>query len=80
LHTSAHSPEQNDTCERFNRTLTEALRTVLLTSRMARTFWGELIMSSTYVGMGLRFVKTQHFLYQNVRLDEAHLLSGAFNY
>ena len=26
------------------------------------------------VGMGLRFVKTQHFLYQNVRLDEAHLL------
>ena len=27
-----------------------------------------------FVGMGLRFVKTQHFLYQNVRLDEAHLL------
>ena len=26
------------------------------------------------VGMGLRFVKTQQFLYQNVRLDEAHLL------
>jgi len=24
--------------------------------------------------MGLRFVKNQHFLYQNVRLDEAHLL------
>ena len=27
-----------------------------------------------FVGMGLRFVKTQPFLYQNVRLDEAHLL------
>ena len=26
------------------------------------------------VGMGLRFVKTQHFLYQNVRLDETHRL------
>ena len=25
------------------------------------------------VGMGLRFVKTQQFLYQNVRLDEVHL-------
>ena len=25
------------------------------------------------VGMGLRFVKTQQFLYQNVHLDEAHL-------
>ena len=29
-----------------------------------------------FVGMGLRFVKNQHFLYQNVRLDEAHLLSA----
>ena len=28
-----------------------------------------------FVGMGLRFVKNQHFLYQNVRLDEAHFLS-----
>ena len=27
-----------------------------------------------FVGMGLRFVKNQHFLYQNARLDEAHLL------
>jgi len=33
-----------------------------------------------FVGMGLRFVKNQHFLYQNVRLDEAHLLSAAFDY
>ena len=31
------------------------------------------------VGMGLRFVKTQQFLYQNVRLDEAHLLYAAFD-
>ena len=31
--------------------------------------------SVCFVGMGLRFVKNQHFLYQNVRLDEAHLLS-----
>ena len=30
-----------------------------------------------FVGMGLRFVKIQHFFYQNVRLDEAHLLSLA---
>ena len=27
-----------------------------------------------FVGMGLRFVKNQHFLCQNVCLDEAHLL------
>ena len=33
-----------------------------------------------FVGMGLRFVKTQHLLYQNVRLDEAHLLYAAFDY
>ena len=32
------------------------------------------------VGMGLRVVKTQQFLYQNVRLDEAHLLYAAFDY
>jgi len=33
-----------------------------------------------FVGMGLRFVKNQHFLYQNVRLNEAHLLPAAFDY
>ena len=32
------------------------------------------LFSVFFVGMGLRFVKNQHFLYQNVRLDEAHLL------
>ena len=48
LHTLAHSPEQNGTCQRFNRTLIEAMRTVLLTSRMAQTFWGEVIMSIAY--------------------------------
>ena len=50
LHTSAHTPVQNGICERYNRTLVEALRTVLLTSRMARTLFGvKFIMSITYV-------------------------------
>ena len=61
LHTLAHSPEQNGTCQRFNRTLIEAMRTVLLTSRMARTFWGEFIMSSTYV--------RNHLLYSSLPYD-----------
>jgi hypothetical protein len=65
LHTLAHSPEQNDTCERFNRTLIEALRTVLLTSRMAQTFWGEFIMSSTYV--------RNHPLYSSLPYDMSHM-------
>jgi transposase InsO family protein len=61
LHTSAHSPEQNGICQRFNRALIEALRTVLLTSPMARAFWGEFIMSSTYV--------RNHLLYSSLPYD-----------
>jgi len=37
------------------------MRTVLLTSRMARTFWGEFIMSSTYV--------RNHLLYSSLPYD-----------
>ena len=40
LHTSAHSLEQTGICERYNWMLVEALRSVLLTSRMARTLIG----------------------------------------
>ena len=40
LHISAHSLEQTGICERYNRTLVKALRTVLLTSRMARALFG----------------------------------------
>jgi transposase InsO family protein len=47
LHTSAYTPEQNGICKRFNRTLVKALRTVLLTSSMARTFGVSLFCPST---------------------------------
>jgi Integrase core domain len=67
LHTSAHPPEQNDICKRFHRTLVEALRTVLLTSRIARTFWGEFIISITYVRIHLLY----NFLPDNMSSMEA---------
>ena len=49
LHSAPRSPEQNGISERFNRTVVEALRTTLVTSRMARSFWGEFVLSIVFV-------------------------------
>lgn len=43
------NPEQNGVSERFNRTLLNMVRCLLLDSNMDKTFWGEAARTATYI-------------------------------
>ncbi|GKC68913.1 putative ribonuclease H-like domain-containing protein [Tanacetum coccineum] len=45
----ARTPQQNGVSERRNRTLLEAVRTMLVESRLPTTFWAEAINTACYV-------------------------------
>ncbi|CAB0042859.1 unnamed protein product, partial [Trichogramma brassicae] len=47
--TVVHTPEQNGSAERENRTVVEAARTVLQSSEFPVSFWAEAIKTVTYV-------------------------------
>ena len=43
------TPEQNGVAERMNRTLVEAIRSMLSESGLPKTFWAEALMTATYL-------------------------------
>lgn len=48
-HTVAYTPQQNGVAERKNRYLVEAVRCMLIDSRMEKCFWGEAICTANFV-------------------------------
>lgn len=47
--TVPHTPQQNGVAERMNRTLTEKARTMIITSGLDKSFWGEAVLTATYL-------------------------------
>ncbi|GJR39437.1 ribonuclease H-like domain-containing protein [Tanacetum coccineum] len=53
----ARTPQQNGVVERRNRTLIEAARTMLTDSKLATTFWAEVVNTACYVQNRVLVVK-----------------------
>lgn len=47
--TARHSPQQNGVAERYNRTVCEAARALIVQSDLPKTFWAEAISTAVYV-------------------------------
>lgn len=47
--TTEYTPEQNGVAERFNRTLVEMARYMLIQAGLPPKFWAEAVMTSTYI-------------------------------
>ena len=44
-----YTPQQNGVAERMNRTLLERVRCMLLPTGLSKRFWGEALMTATYL-------------------------------
>ncbi|GKF00741.1 ribonuclease H-like domain-containing protein, partial [Tanacetum coccineum] len=53
----ARTPQQNGVAERRNRTLIEAVRTMLADSKLPTTFWAEVVNTACYVYNSVLVVK-----------------------
>jgi transposase InsO family protein len=47
--TNIYSPQMNGVAERLNRTLLDAVRTTLLTTKLSSSWWAELLTAAAYV-------------------------------
>lgn len=48
-YTTPYTPQLNEKAERFNRSLVEKDRSMISDSRMPKKFWGEAILTATYI-------------------------------
>lgn len=74
--TIPYTPEQNGLAERKNRYLMEAVRTMLIDARLSNTYWGEAVMTATYLQNRLPTrtrTKTPYELWFNKRPDISNL-------
>lgn len=70
--TVPHTPQQNGVAERMNRTITEKARTMIFTSGLEKLFWGEAVLTATYLinilpTAALHINKTPYELWHNRR-------------
>lgn len=80
-YTVAYNPEMNAVSERFNRTVVEKARTMLLSSGLDRRFWNEAVLYANYVrnrsptsAVGEQFAnKTPAEIWYQKKPDLAHL-------
>ena len=47
--TTTGTPQQNELAERFNRTLLERTRCMLISARLPKVFWAEAVTTATYL-------------------------------
>ncbi|GJR30518.1 putative ribonuclease H-like domain-containing protein [Tanacetum coccineum] len=57
---NARTPQQNGVAERMNRTLIEAVRTMLADSHLPTTFWAEAVNTACYTFNRVRVTKPQN--------------------
>ena len=48
-YTAPYTPEQNGVSERFNRTVINKVRAMLISSGLPKALWGEAILAATYI-------------------------------
>jgi hypothetical protein len=72
----AYTPEQNGRAERFNRTLTQKARAMLLHARLAKKLWAETFVTASVVynmSPRMKLSATPHELFWGERPDVRHL-------
>ncbi|GJS36741.1 putative ribonuclease H-like domain-containing protein [Tanacetum coccineum] len=71
----ARTPQQNGVTERKNRTLIEAVRTMLVDSKLLTTFWGETVNTACYVQNKVLVIKPHNKTPYELFLGRKHALS-----
>ena len=64
--TNVYSPQENGVAERYNRTLMDAVRTMLISSGLPRNMWGEAVKTACHT-KNCCPVKSNNFLTPNER-------------
>ncbi len=74
--TAPYTPQQNGVAERFGRTLFDAVRTLLINSKLPEIFWPEACKFFTYVhnrSIPRRLTQSRIFLFDGTQTDPSFL-------